>query len=457
MENNLAVLVDFENIATGTDKEGLGRFDITAVFRRLKDKGRIVVARAYGDWGRFSRFKSTLLEEGITMVELTSHGMQDKNRADIALCVDAMELAFTRAHVDTFVVLSGDSDFTPLILRLKEFNKRVIGVGTRGSTSKLLVGACDEFIYYNSLLLKAPAARKPAGQPAKEGEPGVDPALTRDEAFALLEEALAGLQRDDPEPALASVVKAAMHRKDPSFNEGELGFRGFGRFLEAAHTAGVVAIRRDERSGGYLVEPAGEGGRAMPPAPPPRRAPAWVAEDSLSPAARELGTLLSGEGLNPLTRAARRDLVEQVVELAADRRGRRRRLNLQALRSELVKRARQDGPLSADAIRAGLRALREAGVFKHADGKPIRTDTAAFSLQPTDPEALLDVMDQAYIRAVVALNLEHLDTTALAELLKGDPAQQLAVEETLAWVALEHEVPDEPDNVAAEEAEGGEE
>ncbi len=454
MENNLAVLVDFENIATGTDKEGLGRFDITAVFRRLKDKGRIVVARAYGDWGRFSRFKTTLLEEGITMVELTSHGMQDKNRADIALCVDAMELAFTRDHVDTFVVLSGDSDFTPLILRLKEFNKRVIGVGTRGSTSKLLVGACDEFIFYNTLL-KEPTARKVAAKPAREDDQGVEQALTRDEAFALLEEAIAGLQKDDPEPALASVVKAAMHRKDPSFNETELGFRGFGRFLEAAHAAGVAAIRRDERSGGYLVEPAGEAIRALPAAPATRHPP-MEEEDGLSPAAQALRTLLAGEGLNPLTRAARRDLVEQVVELVADRKGRRRRLNLQVLRSELVKRARQDGhALSADAIRASLRALREAGVFKHADGKAIRTDTAAFTLQPTEPDALLDAMDQAYVRAVIAMNLEHLDTVALAELLKGDPQQRLAIEEALAWVALEHEAPEEPD--AAPAAEGGEE
>jgi hypothetical protein len=148
-----------------------------------------------------------------------------------------------------------------------------------------------------------------------------------------------------------------------------------------------------------------------------------------------------------------------VVELVADRKGRRRRLNLQVLRSEMVKRTRQDGhALGADAIRACLRALREAGVFKHADGKAIRTDTASFTLQPTDTEALLDAMDQAYVRALMAMNLVHLDTAALAELLKGDPGQQQLIEETLAWVALEHDGPEEADATpGGETAETGEE
>ena len=148
MERNLAVLIDHENIATGCEKEGLGRFDVRIVMRRLKDKGRILVSRAYADWGRWNRFKLDLVHEGVQMVELTSHGMQSKNRADIALAVDAMELAYTRSYVDTFVILSGDSDFTPLVMRLKELNKRVIGCGTRRSTSRLIAETCDEFLFY---------------------------------------------------------------------------------------------------------------------------------------------------------------------------------------------------------------------------------------------------------------------------------------------------------------------
>ena len=138
LENKICVLIDFENVAAGTEKEGLGKFDIRAVMRRLKDKGRILVARSYGDWGRFAKFKQQFLEQGITMVEMTSYRGQDKNRADIALVVDAMELAFTRPYIDTFILLSGDSDFTPVVMRLKELDRRVIGMGTRGSTSRLL-------------------------------------------------------------------------------------------------------------------------------------------------------------------------------------------------------------------------------------------------------------------------------------------------------------------------------
>lgn len=290
MEQNLTVLIDFENIVAGTEKEGLGRFDINLVFRRLKDKGRIMVARAYADWGRFARFKSTLLEQGVTMMELTSHGMHDKNRADIALVVDAMELAFTRPHLDTFVVLSGDSDFTPLVLRLKELNKRVIGCGTRGSTSHLIVGACDEFIFYDSLLRpvtpsaeprRAPPTRAPEPPRAEvtEPAPGREAASTRDareveprteerparqldleSALDLLLETLVGLQADDPNALPAGQIKSGMLRKESTFNERDLGFPGFGRFLEEAHRRKRVALVRDPRSGSYLVDVFKTGG-----------------------------------------------------------------------------------------------------------------------------------------------------------------------------------------------------
>ena len=133
MEQNLCVLIDFENISAGCEKERLGRFDINVVMNRLKDKGRILEARAYGDWGRYARFKQSLLEAGVQMHELPSYGGHDKNRADIALVVDAMDLVYTRDFIDTYVILSGDSDFTPLVMRLRSMNKRVIGIGTRST------------------------------------------------------------------------------------------------------------------------------------------------------------------------------------------------------------------------------------------------------------------------------------------------------------------------------------
>src|SRR5262245_13414080 len=195
--------------------------------QRVKDKGRVLVSRSYADWGRFSRFKQALLSCNVTMMELTSHGMQDKNRADIAMVVDALELALTRAYVDTFVVVSGDSDFTPLVLKMRELNKRVIGIGTRKSTSRLLIQACDEFMFYDTVVAQP--------KKAKGRKTGVSEELSV--TFDLLSEAIQGLLREDPDPPLASVVKSAVLRKSPDFSESELGFNSFARFLEAAQEA----------------------------------------------------------------------------------------------------------------------------------------------------------------------------------------------------------------------------
>ena len=262
----------------GREKEGLGRFDIKAVVRRLKDKGRILVNRSYGDWGRYAKFKQRLLEQGVQMVELTSYRGQDKNRADIALVVDAMEIAFTRDYIDTFVLMSGDSDFTPLVMRLKELDRRVIGIGTRGSSSRLLVDSCDEFIFYESLIKQAKQARqvqqgrrdqrdqRDHRPRSSESAPHEDSghgsvadsekknSLTRAEAFELLVETLSGIQKDDPEPVGGGLVKQSMMRKEPSFDETEYGYAGFARFLEAARGREFVQLHRDQKAGGYRVE-----------------------------------------------------------------------------------------------------------------------------------------------------------------------------------------------------------
>jgi len=460
LEQNLAVLIDFENIAAGTEKENLGRVDVAAIFRRLKVRGRIVVARSYADWGRFARFKQTLLEQGVTMVELTSHGMQDKNRADIALVVDAMELAFTRAYVDAFVIVSGDSDFTPLVLRLKELNKRVIGVGTRGSTSKLLVQATDEFIFYESLLKKEPgeaqAARKARPEKEREKErerePEAEPTggdlLDAEQAFTLLGETLEGLSHETEGWVLASVVKSALTRREPSFSESDIGFSSFGRFLEAAHTRGVAAIRRDERSGGYRVEVSGEfaGGAPAPKVAGEPATPAGAGLPALGEEATELRDLLVGEGFDPMCRSARAQIVEMVLALVRERQERRRRTNLHTLRSELVRRVKQarNPVLTANRARAAQRALTAGGVFVHADGKPVRSEGAFFKLKPEDTDGLLDAMDRAYLRALNTLGLDWTPSVeALAELLRDDAAQTRPIEEMLAWLAVETDLPDD--------------
>ncbi len=263
-ESSLAVLVDFENMARPGAK-GRGDFDIHLVLNRLAEKGRVLVKRAYADWSRYRDARHELQNAGLGLIEMPSAREGAKNRADIQMAVDAMELAYSREHVDNFVIVSGDSDFTPLVGKLRELNKRVIGVGNRESASELLIANCDEFIFYDRLAAEAGGAsatrrRSPSG--------GLDLNPTE-----LLRETLTALQREGTEWPLASIVKDSMRRKYPAFDESEHGFSTFSKFLEDASTTGIVRLETDPRSGTYRVE-LGEG-RAAPPLP---SAPAAAAE-----------------------------------------------------------------------------------------------------------------------------------------------------------------------------------
>jgi uncharacterized protein (TIGR00288 family) len=250
-ESSLAVLVDFENMARPGAK-GRGDFDIHLVNNRLAEKGRVLVKRAYADWSRYRDARHELQNAGLGLIEMPSAREGAKNRADIQMAVDAMELAYSREHVDTFVIVSGDSDFTPLVGKLRELNKRVIGVGNRESASELLIANCDEFIFYDLL-----AAQAAGSTPRRSGGSGLNP-------MQLLQETLTALQREGTEWPLASVVKDSMRRKYPAFDESEHGFSTFSKFLEEAATAGIVRIETDPRSGTYRVELAGG---AAPPLP----------------------------------------------------------------------------------------------------------------------------------------------------------------------------------------------
>ena len=250
-ESNLAVLVDFENMARPGAK-GRGDFDIHLVLNRLADKGRVLVKRAYADWSRYRDARHELQNAGLGLIEMPSAREGAKNRADIQMAVDAMELAYSREHVDTFVIVSGDSDFTPLIGKLRELNKRVTGVGNRESTSELLIANCDEFIFYDLL-----AAR---GRETRTGPGG------KAEPIDLLRGTLTALQREGTEWPLASVVKDSMRRKYPAFDESDHGFSTFSKFLEDAAKGDIVRLETDPRSGTYRVELAN--GRDEVPALP---------------------------------------------------------------------------------------------------------------------------------------------------------------------------------------------
>jgi uncharacterized protein (TIGR00288 family) len=435
VENNLAVLIDFENIATGTDKEGLGRFDVEAVLGRLKERGRILIARSYADWGRFSRYKQTLLANNITMMELTSHGMQDKNRADIALVVDALDLAFNKPYIDTFVVISGDSDFTPMVQKMRELDKRVIGVGTRHSTSRLLVNACDEFIFYESIVQ---AARRERTRPST-GEP-----MGRDAAFDLLVAAIEGLQRENPEPPLASVVKTAMQRKSPDFSESDLGHNSFARFLEAAQQAGRLKIIRDPKAGGYRVDVLHDEASAASPSAEPT-----VGDPYLPAAALAWRRALATRGFELLSEPIRMSVLSAFVDVVRERRDRRRRVVLSTVIEDVLRVVRRQHPdIGLDAIRSHGSALLRAGRLMHRDGSPIRTEGAIFSLRDDAP-ALNTALAELYLTVLAEVGEDLGDVDALAETLYGSRDRRGLVEKSLAWLSRAEEPDGEPADLDA--------
>ena len=318
---NMAVFCDFENVALGVRDANYEKFDIQKVLERLLLKGSIVVKKAYCDWERYKAFKAPMHEASFELIEIPHVRQSGKNSADIRMVVDALDLCYTKSHVETFVIISGDSDFSPLVSKLRENDKVVIGVGVKNSTSDLLVTNCDEFIFYDDLVRaekkkaatrrggaksasgKAPAAKAaaaaPADKPAKSASrrrgtgtkaadaappeveapaqedivPTYDDAQAADEAppprksdderraeaLDLIVETVDALisERGAEEKIWGSMIKQALKRRKPGFNESYYGFRSFNAMLEAAAAAGSLALERDEKSGGYLVRLAG--------------------------------------------------------------------------------------------------------------------------------------------------------------------------------------------------------
>ena len=241
-ERSLAVFIDFENLALGFQGRR-DRFDIARVLERLVEKGKIVAKKAYCDWSRFMPYTAPLHEAAIELIEIPRRSQTGKNSADIRLCVDAMDLAYSKEHIDTFVVVSGDSDFSPLVSKLKELGKHVIGLGMQQSTSDLLRDNCDEFIYYEDLG-QAPALSPAVDSRLPEG---------KRKAFELLMESMLALRRENKEVLWSSMIKDTMKRKKPSFNESYHGYRSFSDLLEDAKKEGLLELDTDKRSRTYVV------------------------------------------------------------------------------------------------------------------------------------------------------------------------------------------------------------
>ncbi|GAA4023149.1 NYN domain-containing protein [Actimicrobium antarcticum] len=279
---NMALFCDFENVALGVRDAKFAQFDIRKVLERLLLKGSIVVKKAYCDWDRYKDFKAPMHEAAFELIEIPHVRQSGKNSADIRMVVDALDLCYTKAHVDTFVIISGDSDFSPLVSKLRENNKRVIGVGVKDSTSDLLSANCDEFIFYDDLVRvqearKKPVARKPAaktpaangatvreGKDAKPAEVRSEEdkrADLRSEVFDFLAGTVEALiaERGSDEKIWASMVKSTMQRRRPGFNESTYGYRSFKELVEDAQRHKFLSIVRDEKNSQYTIRlPSGD-------------------------------------------------------------------------------------------------------------------------------------------------------------------------------------------------------
>jgi uncharacterized protein (TIGR00288 family) len=254
---SLAVFCDFENVALGVRDARYDRFDIRRVLERLLLKGPIVVKKAYCDWGRYSEFKTGMHEAAFELIDIPHVRQSGKNSADIRMVVDALDLCYTKSHVTTFVLITGDSDFSPLVSKLRENAKQAIGVGVKNSTSDLLIANCDEFIYYDDLVRAEPkpkrvtktgkATAKPRGQKLEDEK--------QQEAIDLVMETIAALfaERGTEDKIWGSMVKQTLKRRRPGFTESSHGFRSFSQVLDEAAERGLIDVQEDEKSGGVII------------------------------------------------------------------------------------------------------------------------------------------------------------------------------------------------------------
>jgi len=261
---NMALFCDFENVALGVKDAEYPKFDVGKVLERLLLKGNIVVKKAYSDWARYKDFKKPMHEASFELIEIPHVRQSGKNSADIRMVVDALDLCYTKEHVDTFVIISGDSDFSPLVSKLRENNKTVIGVGVKSSTSDLLIANCDEFIYYDDLVREKKTEKKPRKPPAKKSanakgkkaSPPID--AKKQEAWELVVETYEALveERGVGENIWGSMIKQTLKRRNPGFSESYFGFRSFGQLLEEAGKEGILKLEKDEKSGGFIIKSA---------------------------------------------------------------------------------------------------------------------------------------------------------------------------------------------------------
>ena len=380
---SMALFCDFENVALGVRDANYEKFDIKRVLERLLLKGSIVVKKAYCDWDRYKSFKASMHEANFELIEIPHVRQSGKNSADIRLVVDALDLCYTKSHVDTFVIISGDSDFSPLVSKLRENAKQVIGVGVKQSTSDLLIANCDEFIFYDDLVRDSQrAARRdtrdapPAAKRSPEEEKRRREELEnrRGKAIEIAVETFDALmaERGDSGKIWASMLKEAIKRRKPDFSESYFGFRAFGNLLDEAQARGLLVVGRDEKSGAYVYRPAGAG--VTPPEPGPT---AEVVEASTAceaeiqtEAAADLASVAGAEAPSPTAAAAQAEPAESRRAAAGRKNGRGRgaggRRDKEKPAPEEVATAEAQPPLTPEPTEAKPAARRKK---KSADGE----------------------------------------------------------------------------------------
>jgi len=248
----VAVFIDMDNVVIGVRDAHFEKFDIDLVLARLVEKGDLVVKRAYADWSNHTTYKRALHEAAVDLIDIPESRRTGKNSADIKMVVEAMELSYTKPHIDTFALVSGDSDFSPLVSKLRENNKHIIGLGVKNSSARLLIDNCDEFVFYDDLVRGGHRRRTVSAAKGVSKE--------KQEAFALLLEAIAALQRENKDVIWGSLVKDTMKRKQPQFNEEYHGYSSFSRLLEDAEKHKLIRLRKDPRSGTYVIDEALDNG-----------------------------------------------------------------------------------------------------------------------------------------------------------------------------------------------------
>jgi uncharacterized protein (TIGR00288 family) len=241
-ERSIALFIDFENIAIGVREAKYKKFEIILLLERLLEKGKVVVKRAYCDWDKFPDYKRELHESAIELIDIPGRAYSGKNSADIRMAVDAMDMSWAKEHIDLFVIASGDSDFSPLVSKLKENGKAVIGVGVKSSSSDLLIDNCDEFIFYEDLVRGVTKAPPVEAKDKKQAE-----------VFKLLIDSIKALMRENKEILWGSMVKQTMQRKKPTFNEEYYGYDTFSNLLEDAQANNIIKIKKDLKSGSYVI------------------------------------------------------------------------------------------------------------------------------------------------------------------------------------------------------------